>query len=75
MAVALLSPSTTPPLTSFTPRVTLTPEKVPAQQIRHRRLVVTSRAISDPFAFSFDDGEESEEGDAAESYGCGDNER
>ncbi|CAI5490452.1 unnamed protein product [Closterium sp. Naga37s-1] len=51
------------------------PEKVPAQQIRHRRLVVTSRAISDPFAFSFDDGEENEEGDAAESYGCGDNER
>ncbi|CAI7880782.1 unnamed protein product, partial [Closterium sp. NIES-53] len=151
MAVALLSPATTPPLTSFTPRVTLTshcaaepresragrsgqanslvahsnsqwrfgsrrlfagrfkprysrgsavkthsasllhrafhgfdvsrtsrlfsPEKVPAQQIRHRQLVVTSRAISDPFAFSFDDGEESEEGDAAESYGCGDNER
>ncbi|CAI5479813.1 unnamed protein product, partial [Closterium sp. Yama58-4] len=47
---------------------------VPAQQIRQRRRV-TSQAISDPFAFSFDDGEENEEGNAAESNGYGDNER
>ncbi|CAI5983222.1 unnamed protein product [Closterium sp. NIES-64] len=47
---------------------------VQAQQIRQRRRV-TSRAISDPFAFSFDDGEENEEGDAAESNSYGDNER
>ncbi|CAI5476176.1 unnamed protein product [Closterium sp. Yama58-4] len=51
------------------------PEPVPAQQIRHRRREVTSRAISDPFAFSFDDGEANEEGDAAESNGYGGNER
>ncbi|CAI5517857.1 unnamed protein product, partial [Closterium sp. Naga37s-1] len=68
---------------SFTPRVALTVdvsrkarlfslEPVQAQQIRQRRRVVTSRAISDPFVFTFDDGEE---GDGAESNGFGDNER